>query len=203
MARDAEEFRGRQVTIGKMVFVLPADVPVTDPEVVEREELIARIEKSLQPYNEVVTFGKDVVKMLREDVTRCFRARESDENEQLRLFEIGKEAPQAEGDFKRRMVREAFTNYGWQKRVNDLAQAGATDEICQAFIAEEMPAAEDRRFGEGWLRLTGGGAPSITYLSDLTDKPRDRVHLAGRDLLKAFRLSFAIEVTAKRAKRSA
>lgn len=44
MAREAEKFRGRQVMVGTLTFVLPADVPVTDQEVVDREELIARIE---------------------------------------------------------------------------------------------------------------------------------------------------------------
>lgn len=204
MARDAEEFRGRQIAIGTLVFVLPADVPVTDPEVVDREELIARIENALQPYTDVVAFGKDIVKMLREDVTRCFRQREHEDGGQLRLFDVGKEAPQVESDFKRRMVREAFSEHGWQKRVNDLAQTGATDDFCMNFMRNEFPGGSvDRRFGEGHLRIECSDVISITYLSDLTDKPRDRVHLAGNGLIKAFRAAFNIDVTPKRAKRSA
>ena len=203
MAREAEKFRGRQVMVGTLTFVLPADVPVTDQEVVDREELIARIENAIEPYAEVVAFARDVEKMLREDVTRCFRLREHEEGGQLSFFDIGEQAPPVESDFKRRMVREAFTEHGWQRRVNDFAQAGATDEACLSFLMQEMPASQDKKYGDGWIRLTGGECPSITYLSDLTDKPRDRVHLAGKDLLKAFRGSFGIETTPKRAKRSA
>ena len=148
-----------------------------------------------------VTWQRDID--LREDVTRCFRLREHEEGGQLSFFDIGEQAPPVESDFKRRMVREAFTEHGWQRRVNDFAQAGATDEACLSFLMQEMPASQDKRYGDGWIRLTGGECPSITYLSDLTDKPRDRVHLAGKDLLKAFRGSFGIETTPKRAKRSA
>ena len=200
-----ETLRGRQIFVGKLSFVLPADVPVTDVEVVEREKLIARIEAAVNPYRAVAKFGDDVVKMLREDVTRTFRNRGADGDEkQEDLFEVGEKAPPSDSEFKRRMVRNAFTEIGWERRVNELAESGATDDEVMKFIARELPAAEEStRYGEGILKVVGFESPAVTYLSDETENPRDRIRVAGRDLLRIFRAAFGVEVVAKRTKKSA
>lgn len=76
-----KELRGRQVTLFGTTFVLPKEIPCTDQEVIDREELISQIEGMIEEQREVVKLGEKIQKALRADIFECFEAQRARDKE--------------------------------------------------------------------------------------------------------------------------
>jgi hypothetical protein len=72
---DINALRGRQVTVGELTFQMPK----TDEEVIDRQELIAEIEEAMKPHKDMVDLGKACTDAIYEDVRELFRLRRREE----------------------------------------------------------------------------------------------------------------------------
>jgi hypothetical protein len=73
---EVDTLRGTEVQIGRgFKFVMPQEPPVTNEEIIEREELIAKIDRAVAPFRQISDRGKLCMDTLRKDITTAVRMR--------------------------------------------------------------------------------------------------------------------------------
>ena len=80
--------KGCQVLVGDFSFIMPAAPPDSDQDVIDYEDLVARIERAAMPHKAVVDSGKSAAKQIREMITSEMTSRlVRDDDKEAGLFD--------------------------------------------------------------------------------------------------------------------
>lgn len=90
------ELRGKQVQVSDLSFHFPKDPPHSDDDIVDREDTIAQIRKSIAVHEGIVKLGKSLIKALQGDIEKTMAARLADEESGQDSLPFEEEPPEEE-----------------------------------------------------------------------------------------------------------
>lgn len=73
--------RGQQCKVGNLSFIFPDEPPITDEEIIDHEELIARIEQRAAKLRKELSKANGYMRALRGDINRTMSERVSDDRQ--------------------------------------------------------------------------------------------------------------------------